>query len=111
MDAFTQGYIEAALWVFELDGLGVDLPPDLRAQAEEDCRDFQEANAETLGTVCAGRADWAQAGQDFYLTRERHGAGFWDGDWPYPAGRVLTEAAHAYGEWTEFTAWAIEEDI
>lgn len=25
---------------------------------------------------------WGHAGHDFWLTRCRHGAGFWDGDWP-----------------------------
>jgi hypothetical protein len=36
-------------------------------------------------------------GHDFYLTRERHGAGFWDrglGE----LGNYLTDIAHAYGE-------------
>ena len=39
----------------------------------------------------------AQAGHDFWLTRNRHGAGFWDrglGE----RGQRLTDAAHVYGE-------------
>jgi hypothetical protein len=39
----------------------------------------------------------AQIGHDFWLTRNRHGAGFWDrglGD----LGDKLTAAAHTYGE-------------
>lgn len=46
--------------------------------------------------------DGATTGHDFYLTRNRHGAGFWDrysGDSPEArAGDRLTSAAHVYGE-------------
>lgn len=37
----------------------------------------------------------AHVAQDFILTRNRHGAGFWDGGWKN--GRALTDAAHTYG--------------
>jgi hypothetical protein len=35
----------------------------------------------------------AHAGHDLHLTRNHHGAGFWDGNYG-PAGDALTEAAH-----------------
>lgn len=35
---------------------------------------------------------------DFWLTRNGHGAGFWDGDWPVPAATRLTEASEKAGE-------------
>lgn len=35
---------------------------------------------------------------DFYLTRNGHGAGFWDGDYPDEVGRKLTDIAHGFGE-------------
>ena len=35
---------------------------------------------------------------DFWLTRNRHGAGFWDGDYEEGVGKVLTDIAHAFGE-------------
>lgn len=38
----------------------------------------------------------AMAGHDFWLTRNGHGAGFWDGDWPN--GDTLTDKAKTYGE-------------
>ncbi len=37
----------------------------------------------------------AEAGHDFCLTRNQHGAGFWDGDWP-EHGDKLTELAHEF---------------
>lgn len=46
--------------------------------------------------------DAGQCGMDFYLTRNRHGAGFWDRDHPAPHGDALTEAAKAYGETYEY---------
>ncbi len=42
--------------------------------------------------------DSRMAGHDFWLTRNRHGAGFWDGDYPEPAASQLTKASHNYGE-------------
>ena len=36
------------------------------------------------------------AGGDFHLTRNGHGAGFWDGGWP-EHGDELTELAKPYG--------------
>ena len=39
-----------------------------------------------------------QLGHDLWLTRNRHGAGFWDGDWPEPAAMILTDAAHTVRE-------------
>jgi hypothetical protein len=37
-------------------------------------------------------------GHDFLLTRNGHGCGFWDGDWPEEAGERLTAAAEKCGE-------------
>ena len=32
-----------------------------------------------------------------FRSREGHGCGFWDGDWPI-TGDILTKASEAYGE-------------
>jgi hypothetical protein len=64
---------------------------ELIASSEADCAEFQAANAEDLADL-----DMVQAGHDFWLTRNGHGAGFWDrglGD----VGDRLTDAAHVYG--------------
>ena len=52
---------------------------------------FYTENAEDIGTR------FEDAGRDFWLTRNRAGAGFWDGDWPEPQASRLTKAAHAFG--------------
>lgn len=52
---------------------------------------FQAEHADDIGDKAG------QAGQDFYLTRNRHGAGFWDSNWPNDVGQRLTKASHTYG--------------
>ena len=112
MDDFTQAFFVAALWSSndESDDNGGepmdrnygidDFDPKCRAALEAECAAFQRDYAEHI-VGCArrcGYSDDAMAGHDFWLTRNDHGAGFWDGDWPEPAATVLTKASKAYGE-------------
>jgi hypothetical protein len=67
------------------------------------CAEFIEANREDLNKYHPDGPNPEQWGHDFYLTRNHHGAGFWDryygdDDEMKKAGRRLTEAAHVYGE-------------
>lgn len=105
MDAFTTAYVACALWSSTddggepLDGGWHELSNETQTAMIADCADFQEAQAadldlsyhhETIGY------DESRAGHDFWLTRNGHGAGFWDrglGD----VGKRLTDAAHVYG--------------
>ncbi len=98
-DAFTTAYIETAFWL-AVDGAGEsvgwtfslnDLAPEALESILEDCADFQVLAGELVSDHPA------IAGRDFYLTRNRHGAGFWDGDWPHDVGRRLTELSRPYG--------------
>ncbi len=99
LDEFTRTYLEAALWSSTdddgepLDGLYTadDLAADCVRQAVEDCTAFQADNADDLAGIDAG-----QAGHDFWLTRNRHGAGYWDRGLG-AVGTRLTDAAHVYG--------------
>lgn len=100
LDTFTQAYIEAAMWTLTdndgepLDYLGAhDIADETIAKAQADCADFQAAHADLL----ADAGDSAQNGHDFWLTRNGHGAGFWDRGYPDAIGQALTDAAHAYG--------------
>lgn len=67
-----------------------DIPADIMREIETDCRSFYDAHAH----LWADNSD-EQAGYDFFLTRNRHGVGFWDGD--YEHGDELTEASRPYG--------------
>jgi hypothetical protein len=99
-DAMTRAYLECAEWcelgredreAFELT-VSPKWSADTLKQAAEDCANFREA----AGPLLDGMDD-EQAGHDFWLTRNHHGAGFWDrglGE----TGKRLTELAHPYGE-------------
>ncbi len=99
MDAFTKAYLKWAIFTsVNEDGHPLDkyysisdFAPEAIEEAEEDCRIFQEIHAADI----QGRNE--QAGYDFWLTRNHHGAGFWDGDWPDDAGKRLTEDSHTWG--------------
>lgn len=110
-ERFLDAYVECALWSSTdndaggkpLDGRQID-PATLatmRAEMRAECNAFLEENIADIvswrgkpeNVLCAVE----NAGHDFWLTRNRHGAGFWDGDWSKDAGKRLTDAAHAYG--------------
>lgn len=104
-DPFFEAYVECALWSSCDDGgesldswYGVDdIAPETLAEMHEQCEDFKEDNAQTLEDAYSRPGyDEARAGHDFWLTRNGHGAGFWDrglGD----IGERLTKAAKVYG--------------
>lgn len=122
------GYVECALWS-GLDWTGVsqeegdggednprpldedygvdDIPPDALDEIRADVGAFLRT-----WWPLASAAGWSarQFGHDYHLTRNHHGAGFWDRSWPTlpgidgptvdvdGAGDELTAAAHAEGE-------------
>lgn len=104
LDAFERAFLECALWsstdeTSEAGGEPLDSHYSI-ADFEEhalrsllrDCRDFREANAELL----AQAGDDSQNGHDFWLTRNGHGAGFWDRGYG-AIGEALSKASKVYG--------------
>lgn len=102
MPGFFTAYVKAALWSSTDDDDQpldrshnfTDIDADTLGQMKRDCDNFQRQNEITLRGL-----DPAQAGRDFWLTRNGHGAGFWDGDYPDDIGERLTQAAEAFGEY------------
>ncbi len=102
---FLQGYLECALWASidinsdtPLDDLADtnDFDPNTLIELTKMARDFFTAQYNLLAEDCKQTtATWSRAGHDFWLTQNRHGAGYWDGYWKH--GTELTEAAHVYG--------------
>lgn len=101
----TRAYIECALWASTddagepLDGLysADDLAGETREKMAADVVDF--LNLLWREGLDLGPIEPEQIGHDFWLTRNGHGAGFWDrglGD----LGETLTRLAHPYGEST-----------
>jgi hypothetical protein len=99
-DTFFNAYLECALWSSmddtdePLDATyGIDdIESDTLEAMLSECRDFCDANCVLLADL-----DAAQAGHDFWLTRNGHGAGFWDRGLG-AIGDALTLAAHNSGE-------------
>lgn len=127
VDEFVRAYETAMLWAnaTELGGDGsdegeygpsldaVDNPEELTEDAHKRMRaDCLEFLAACLGTVRMGetRLQWLYpdsrggysdddlAGHDFALTRNHHGAGFWDRGLPGDLGDKLTKIAQSFGD-------------
>ena len=75
--------------------------PQTHDQMRQDCINFLRDNIPVL-LIATAKSEYTmtQAGHDFFLTRNHHGAGFWDSPLDEPFGRVLTESAHLYGEFS-----------
>lgn len=111
---FLEGYVEAALWastaygVVEEDGsddrsfqtLGYtahDLHPDSYRKMIVDCMDFLLSNGTDLARFAEiTKREPYHLGHDFFLTRERHGTGFWDRGAGEVGDRLTTES-QGYG--------------
>lgn len=100
---FIRHYLVTALWSStdldndepldrHFDLSNIDLPSI--KQAVKDCNKF--INEAELLNLLDG-IDHEQAGHDFWLTRNRHGAGFWDRGLG-AQGEALTELSHSFSE-------------
>lgn len=113
LDDFTRAYVECALWSstdestpdggepFDKNYGIEDIAPDSLLIMITNCLRFQSENIAhiTNENYCyTNREASEQAGHDFWLTRNGHGCGFWDGDWVEPAATILTDTSGAFGE-------------
>ena len=104
-DTFVDAYITCALWStndestpeggepFDSNYSVDDMTDECKAAMRADCDAFVKANAADVARM----ANDSQAGHDFWLTRNGHGAGFWDRDLG-DLGDRLTAAAKEFGE-------------
>jgi len=100
LNRFLFAYIEAMLWSSTGDlqnplnenYVAEDLDPKFLQQCRADCGGF----IEKAGAMLAG---WSpeQAGSDFWLTRNGHGAGFWDRDESLGFNDELSSLAESMG--------------
>jgi len=103
LDSFTRSYFETALWSstdkstpqggepLDENYSVEDIAPETRAKMIADCADFQDRYASLL--AAAENIDSERAGHNFWLSRNGHGAGFFDDDL-----NELQDAAESYGE-------------
>ncbi len=111
---FVRQYIETMLWStndestesggYPLeDNYGItDIAPETLQRIADDCSRFW-SSVESMGIDLDAellKDDDAteQAAHDFWLTRNGHGAGFWDGDWSDESEDKLTKLAESFGE-------------
>lgn len=106
MHEMTKHYLICALWAStdESNAQGgnplddnytiEDFSVEALERAEQDCMFFLRQNPELI------KINYQQAGHDFWLTRNHHGAGFWDRKniWGELGSDVLTSNAHIMGE-------------
>lgn len=97
LDTVVDHYLIAALWTEgdgELDGFSIrQIDSASRAQVKKDIEAFlSKATQQGINTSA-----WndEQLGHDFWLTRNGHGAGFWDRGHE-PAGRQLSDICRAF---------------
>jgi hypothetical protein len=99
---FADNYVECMLWAESGD-------PDSPLGEQADCDELAASTVERIREDCARfLADPItleyvvdkgpeQCGHDFWLTRNGHGAGFWDRGWG-EVGEYLTERSKAAGD-------------
>ena len=107
LDKFTTGYIVCSLWSSTDesrddggdpmdDNYGPDdIAPESLDTMIKDCAKFKADNQKDLDN---SENSESRQGHDFWLTRNGHGAGFWDGDYPDGIEDRLTAAAESFGE-------------
>jgi hypothetical protein len=105
VDEILASYFEAALWTDE-DRLAEDVGEDTakgftifdfseetKNKAKEDITQFLEKAGQYLTDVTDG-----MIGHDFWLTRNHHGAGFWDRKGLEENGDAITKICHEFRE-------------
>ncbi len=113
-DEFTKQYIETALWSSSDDRgdslTRYDLAPQTYDFLKRDAAAFKQQNAVLLDRAYMDTGYHytpGNAGHDFWLTRNHHGAGFWDRDLG-EVGNMLTRVAH---QWPEVDLYVGDDDL
>ena len=112
---FFDAYVEAALWSntdesrpdggdpLDQNYVPADLAPETREKMRADCQKFQTENETLLNQYYAelpvkAWSGEAQAGHDFWLSRNGHGAGFFDREASEEVKNALQEKARQCGD-------------
>lgn len=111
LEDFTSATIEA-LFFTDIGDTGqpdsdAKLAPETLLDLQADCRSFWRrfgcyVNAADCNRGNGDHSKAAQAGHDFWMTRNGHGVGFWDGDWSEPYADMLDKGARCYGEFETY---------
>ena len=107
LNQFEAGYVSCIMWLTtdddgdSIDGLGLeDMAPEALDEIHADCEAFLADNLTDMDWYLTNIGDHHSAGHDFYLTRNGHGAGFWDRSYATDAREPLlrlSDSARVYG--------------
>lgn len=96
---FVDHYIRTLLWSTSGDNSedlsAYELSESAKMEIAEECQQFIFDNIENIKKAEAVYG-LQMVAHDFCLTRNGHGAGFWDGDLPSELGEALTKATKAF---------------
>lgn len=113
VEKMLSAYIECALWSStdeseESGGEPIDknysrddLDESALARMRADVEKFVAENHADIELWDGSYSPEEQSGHDFWLTRNRHGAGFWESEWSdikTNPGERLTKSSHRFGE-------------
>jgi len=104
-EAFQQ-YVATALWSTTDDnGAPLDANYDFDDVDTEslqfqriECEHFIQSNYSLIVALRENGHELSTIMHDFWLTRNSHGCGFWDGDYEEPYATLLTDSANSFGE-------------
>jgi hypothetical protein len=123
LDYFVSEYIRTMLWA-ETDNstesggsplddnyTDEDLSPEAMTRIRQDCQNFLDRAGKLIEYAIPNLLhphpcdSWGYAAHDFWLNRNGHGCGFWDGDWsvtstddPDLIADQLDKIAESFGE-------------
>jgi hypothetical protein len=102
LSVVVEHYEQAACWADGPETGWADLEIDgsFHEQALKDCEKLLQLM--TIADIPLSNLE--RFGHDFWLTRQGHGAGFWDGDWPEYGDWITDIIKRAFSElsaWTE----------
>jgi len=115
----VDSYLETALWS-STDDEGepldskysiTDFSKKSIEKAEKELAEFFEMAREEVGTEAWDELEATQVAHDFWLTRNGHGAGFWDGDYEKSVGQKLTKLSEKFPERNVFAGDDEDEHI
>jgi len=104
-DSDFNQYLVAALWSSTDDDEPLDTSYEITdihataiAKSRVDCETFLVENEQDIAVLLDDDHKMSSIMHDFWLTRNGHGCGFWDGDYPKEIGDRLTESSKRFGE-------------
>jgi hypothetical protein len=94
-------YLETMMWA---DGRDPDTDEELEGDFSDELLKDSEADVKKFLKMVDDQGidltkyKTSRIGHDFWLTRNGHGAGFWDGDYEDEDGKALTKISKSFGE-------------